>query len=94
MAAVSVFFPSFVVLTAAMPVVELVRGHRLAGPVRRGTSAAVAGLIATGIKIALALPMTMITMGIGFASLAALLMGLAPLWVVVGDSLAMALFQA
>ena len=94
-ATVSVFFPSFVVLTAAMPVIELVHGHRLAGPIRRGTSAAVAGLIAaTGIKLALALPLTLVSMGIGMASLAALLMGLAPLWVVAGGGLAAALVQA
>lgn len=93
-ATVSVFFPSFVVLTAAMPVVELVHGHRLAGPIRRGTSAAVAGLIAaTGIKLALALPVTMVSVGVGLASLAALLMGVAPLWVVAGGGLVAALVQ-
>ncbi len=93
-ATVSVFFPSFIVLTATMPVIEVVRGHRLADPIRRGTSAAVAGLIAaTGIKLALVLPWTMASMGIGLFSLAGMLMGMTPLWVVVGGGLAAVLLQ-
>ena len=88
-ATAAVFFPSFLILIAAMPVVEMIRGHRLAAPATRGTTAAVAGLIAaTAVKLILVLPPSASVIGIGLASLVALIAGLGPLWVVAGGALA------
>ena len=88
-ATAAVFFPSFLILITAMPVVEMIRSHRLAAPATRGTTAAVVGLIAaTAVKLIMVLPPSASVIGIGLASLAALIAGLGPLWVVAGGALA------
>jgi chromate transporter len=84
-ATVAIFFPSFVVLTAAVPVLDRLRGHRLTEPAMRGAAASLVGLLAVmTYRFGILVPWSVPTVAFAVGAFGLLLARINPLWVILG----------
>ena len=84
-ATVAIFFPSFVVLTAAVPVLDRLRGHRLTEPAMRGAAASLVGLLAVmTFRFGSLVPWSVPTVAFAVGAFGLLLARINPLWVILG----------
>ncbi|MDR3531153.1 MAG: chromate efflux transporter [Rhodopila sp.] len=84
-ATVAIFFPSFVVLTAAVPVLDRLRGHRLTQPAMRGAAASLVGLLVVmTYRFGILVPWSVPTAAFAVGAFGLLLAKINPLWVILG----------
>ncbi len=84
-ATVAIFFPSFVVLTAAVPVLDRLRGHRLTEPAMRGAAASLVGLLAVmTYRFGILVPWSVPTVAFAVGAFGLLQARINPLWVILG----------
>jgi chromate transporter len=94
-ATVAIFFPSFVVLTAAVPVLDRLGGHRLTEPAMRGAAASLVGLLAVmTYRFGALVPWSVPTVAFAGGAFGLLLARTNPLWVILGIGAVAPLFLA